>query len=246
MTAAAKTAKAPARSAGAKRAPKRSAKSAAGTSKRSGPEAKREAALAKANHRRREIADLKADARGGRLGAAALLADPRAHSVKAYSLLAWLPGVDLRAALEILLACQINGARSCAELSEAERLAIVRALLQIGRGIALPPASAMPSQPEGVDRELDRVLSGARVHAPSVELAPSEFAAARAGLETDPLLLRMVDRLVDAVRLYADRDDGGQRARVVAEQWIRFRNYRAKVASGEYPPPSQRGPAVLE
>jgi hypothetical protein len=104
----------------------------------------------------------------------------------------------------------------------------------------------MPSQPEGVDRELDRVLSGARIQAPSVELAPSEFAAARAGLESDPLLLRMVDRLVDAVRLYADRDDGGQRARIVAEQWIRFRNYRAKVASGEFPPPKLRGPAVLE
>jgi hypothetical protein len=246
MAAAAKAAKGPSRSSGAKRAPKRSAKGRAGTSKRSGPEAKREAALAKANHRRREIADLKADARAGRLGAAALLADPRAQQVKAYSLLAWLPGVDLRAALEVLLACQINGARSCAELSEAERSAIAQALLQIGRGIALPPAPAMPSQPEGVDRELDRVLSGARVHAPSVELAPSEFAAARAGLESDPLLLRMVDRLVDAVRLYADRDDGGQRARVVAEQWIRFRNYRAKVASGEYPPPTQRGPAVFE
>jgi hypothetical protein len=246
MAAAAKAAQAPARSAAPKRAPKRSAKGAAGTPKRSGPEAKREAAPAKANRLRREIADLKTDARGGRLGAAALLADPRAHSVKAYSLLVWLPGVDLRAALEVLLACQINGARSCAELSEAERSAIAQALLQIGRGIALPPVPAMPSQPEGVDRELDRVLSGARIQAPSVELAPSEFAAARAGLESDPLLLRMVDRLVDAVRLYADRDDGGQRARIVAEQWIRFRNYRAKVASGEFPPPKLRGPAVLE
>jgi len=246
MAAGARGAKAPARSRAGKRAPKRAAKGRAAASKRSGPEAKREAALAKANRRRREIAALKADARGARLGAAALLADRRAYSVKAYSLLAWLPGVDLRAALEVLLACQINGARSCGELSEGECSAITAALLQVGRGIALPPAPAMPSQPEGVDRELDRVLSGARVHAPSVELAPSEFAAARAGLETDPLLLRMVDRLVDAVRLYADRDDGGQRARVVAEQWIRFRNYRAKVASGEYPPPSQRGPAVLE
>jgi hypothetical protein len=36
------------------------------------------------------------------------------------------------------------------------------------------------------------------------------------------------------------------RARVVAEQWIRYRNYRAKVASGACPPPTQRGPAVLE
>jgi hypothetical protein len=48
------------------------------------------------------------------------------------------------------------------------------------------------------------------------------------------------------VRLYTDHDDGGVRARLVAEQWIRFRNYRAKVASGEYPPPTQRGAAVLE
>jgi hypothetical protein len=250
MAASARATKAPVRSSSGKRAPKPAAKGRGAGSKRSakrsGPEAKREAALAKANRRRREIADLKADARGARLGAAALLADPCAHTVKAYSLLAWLPGVDLRAALEVLLACQINGARSCGELSEGERSAITTALLQVGRGIALPPAPAMPSQPEGVDRELDRLLSGAPVHAPSVELAPSEFATARAGLESDPLLLRMIDRLVDAVRLYADRDDGGQRARVVAEQWIRFRNYRAKVASGEYPPPTQRGPAVLE
>ena len=56
----------------------------------------------------------------------------------------------------------------------------------------------------------------------------------------------MVDRLIDAVRLYAERDDGGVRARVVAEQWIRYRNYREKVTSGVYPPPTQRGPAVLE
>jgi len=104
----------------------------------------------------------------------------------------------------------------------------------------------MPGHPEGGDRELDRVLSGARVHAPSVELAPSEFAAARAGLESDPLLLRMVDRLVDAVRLYAACDDGGVRARAVAEQWVRFRNYRAKVVAGEYPPPAQSSPAAVE
>jgi len=45
------------------------------------------------------------------------------------------------------------------------------------------------------------------------------------------------------VRLYAERDDGGLRARIVAEQWIRYRSYRAKVASGEYPPPKLRGPA---
>jgi hypothetical protein len=157
-----------------------------------------------------------------------------------------LPGCNQRLALEALLACQINGARRCAELTPDERSAIARALLQVGHGIALPPPSAMPSQSEGDDRELDRMQSGAPAHAPAVELAPSEFAAARRGLERDPTLLRMIDRLVDAVRFYVERDDGGRRARVVAEQWIRFRNYDAKVASGEYPPPSQRGPAVLE
>lgn len=207
-------------------------------------EASREAALEKANRRRREIAELKADARCGRMGAAVLLADPRARTVKVYALLAWLPGVDLRAALEVLLACRINGARGCAELGEEERSAITQGLAQIGTGIAPPPAGVATGRPEAVDRELDRVLSRACVEAPSVELAPSEFAAARAGLESDPLLMRMVDRLVDAVRLYADHDDGGQRARVAAEQWIRFRNYRAKVASGEYPPPRPRDPAV--
>jgi hypothetical protein len=207
-------------------------------------EAKRAASLEKANRRRREVAGLKADARAGRLGAEQLLADPRARRSAAFTLLSVLPRVSLRVALEALLACQINGARNCGELSSAERTAIAKALSQIGPGIASPPAPAMPGQSEG--GELDRVLYGARVHAPTVELAPSEFAAARVGLETDPLLLRMVDRLVDAVRLYAERDDGGQRARVVAEQWIRYRNYRAKVASGEYPPPKLRGPAVLE
>ncbi|HEX7244089.1 MAG TPA: hypothetical protein VF245_00815 [Solirubrobacterales bacterium] len=213
--------------------------------KASAREAKRAAALAKANRRRREIAELKADVRGGRLGPAGLLADPRAREVKVLTLLSMIPRFGLHLALEVLLACQINGARRCGELTATERRALGRAILQVGQGIA-PPPRAMPSQPEGVDRELDRVLSGALLRAPSVELAPSEFAAARSGLEADPLLLRMVDRLVDAVRLYADRDDGGVRARVVAGQWIRFRNYRAKVASGECPPPTQRGPTVLE
>lgn len=248
MAAAVKTAKAVGRTSSGKRAHKRegTGHSAARESrdKSSGSEAKREAALAKANRRRREIGRLKADARSGRIGPAALLADPRARTVKAYALLAWLPGVNLRTALDVLLACQINGARACAELSAGERGVIARALLQIGQ--ATPHGPAVPGEPEGVDRELDRILCAARVHAPSVELAPSEFAAARAGLQSDPVLLRMVDRLVDAVRLYAERDDGGVRARVVAEQWIRFRNYRARVASGEYPPPTQRGPAALE
>lgn len=209
-------------------------------------EVKRAASLDKANRRRQEISGLKADARAGRLGAEQLLADSRAQKCEAFILLSMLPRVSVRLALEALLACQINGARSCEELSSAERKAIVEALSQIGPGIASPPARAMPGQSEGDDRELDRVLSGASLQVPTVELAPSEFAAARTGLEKDPLLLRMVDRLVDAVRLYADHDDGGHRARVVAEQWIRYRNYRAKVADGSYPPPKLRGPVVLE
>jgi hypothetical protein len=196
--------------------------------------------------RRRKIDELKADARSGRIDPFALLADPRAQRTRVLSLLMVLPGCNQRQALDVLFACQINGARHCGELAPDERSAISEALLQVGQGIAPLPPSAMSSQPEGDDRELDRVQSGAPAHAPSVELAPSAFAAARQGLERDPTLLRMVDRLVDAVRFYVERDDGGMRAQLVAEQWIRFRNYDAKVASGEYPPPSQRGPAVLE
>jgi len=227
----------------AKRRPARSTKRPAKVDIR---EKERAAALEKANRRRGEIADLKADARSGRLGPEALFADPRARKVKVLTLLPVIPRCTLRVALEALLVCQINGARHCNDLNAEERRSLSEALVQLGQGIALSPSPAMSSQPEGVDRELDRVLRGTRRIVPAVELAPSEFAAARSGLEADPQLLRMVDRLVDAVRLYADRDDGGVRARVVAEQWIRFRNYRAKVASGEYRPPTQRGPAVVE
>jgi hypothetical protein len=225
-------------------AKRRSARASKRSPKAAVREAKRDAALEKAHRRRREIADLKADARSGRLGPVALLADPRARKVKILTLLSMIPRCSLRVVLETLLVCQINGARPCGDLSAAERRSLGEALLQIGRGIA--PSPAMSSRPEGVDRELDRVLRGTRQAVAAVELAPSEFAAARAGLEPDPQLLRMIDRLVGAVRLYAERDDGGERARLVAEQWIRFRNYRAKVAAGEYPPPTQRGPAVPE
>ena len=247
MTAATKAPKAPANACGPKPrpAPKRR-RTPAPNPKPQNAEAQRAASLEKANRRRREIAGLKADVRAGRLGAEQLLADPRGRKTEAFTLLSMLPRVSLLIALEAFLACQINGARCCGELSSAERTAIAEALSQVGPDIAPPPPPAMPGQSEGDDRELDRVLFGARVRAPTVELAPSEFALARAGLETDPLLLRMVDRLVDAVRLYIDHDDGGLRARVVAGQWIRYRNYRAKVASGEYPPPKLRGPAVLE
>lgn len=216
------------------------------TAKVDAREKKRAESLEKANRRLQEIADLKAEARAGRLPPEALLADPRARNVKLLTLLPVIPRCTLRVALEALLVCQINGARHCDDLSAEERLALSGVLFQIGQGIAPSPAPAMPSQPEGVDRELDRVLRGTCRAVPVVELAPSEFVAARSGLEPDSQLLRMIDRLVDAVRLYVDQDDGGVRARVVAEQWIRFRNYRARVASGEYPPPTQRGPAVVE
>jgi len=206
-------------------------------------EAQREAARKKANLRLREMADLKADARAGRLGVEALLDDPRAGRVSVLTALSMLPRTSLEAVLEALLVCRINGARECGELPGTERRRLVIALAE---GTRVSPNTLTPAQPEAVDRELERVLASARVRAPRVELRPSEFAAARVGLETDPLLLRMVDRLVDAVRLYAERDDGGARARVVAEQGIRFRNYNAKVASGEYPPPTLREPAAVE
>lgn len=213
---------------------------------RGGDASQRNANLAGAKRRNQTIASLKADARARRLGAVELLADKRAAGIKVLTLLGMLPRCSQRTALEALLVCGINGARPVEELSENERLDLAKALAQIGRGIAVSSRRASPRHPEGVDRELDRILTGTRKCVPAVELAPSEFAKARAGMESDPLLLRMVDRLVDAVRLYAERDDGGQRARVVAEQWIRFRNYREKEASGEYPPSTQRGPAVLE
>ncbi len=207
---------------------------------------KRSTSRAEANQRRAAISALKADARRARLGAAALLGDERAAQVKVLTLLSMTWHCSLRIALDALLVCQINGARTCGELSEAERRELAAAVSQVRQGIADPPHCALPSHPEWADRELDRVLRSTRQNVPAVELAPSEFAAARTGLEVDPLLLRVVDRLVGAVRLYADRDDGGVRARTVAEQWVRYRNYIAKVARGEYPPPTQRGPAVLE
>lgn len=211
-------------------------KAASRPSTRGGPEAaeaKRRAALKKANRRRREISTLKQDARSGRLGAAELLADPRAGEMEVLTVLSMLPRCTLRVALEALLVCRINGARHCGELSREEGEAIFAALLRAGPR-------------KDVDRELDRALDAEGKHAPRAQFRPSEFAAARSALDCDPLLLRMVDRLVDAVRLYAQRDDGGVRARIVAEQFILYCNYRAKVASGEYPPPRLTGTPVLE
>jgi hypothetical protein len=206
---------------------------------------KRDLTRQKANRRRREIADLKADARGDRIAPQVLLADPRAQRVKLITLLPAIPRCTLHLAFEALLACQINGARTCGDLTTEERRVLSEALLQVDQGVAITVGAAAPPDPAEPDRKLDREIRRTR-WAAAVELIPSEFAAARSGLEADPLLLRMVDRLVDAVRLYADRDDGGVRARCVAGQWLRFRNYRAKVVAGEYPPPTQRSPVALE
>lgn len=203
------------------------------TKRRASAARNRRAALEKTNRRKREIAALKADARGGRIGPAALLDDPRAREIEVLTALSMIPRCTLRVALEALLVCCINGARHCGELSGEEREAICEALLRVGSR-------------KDVDRELDRVLEAERKHGPTPRLRPSEFAAARSGLDCDPLLLRMVDRLIDAVRLYAQHDDGGVRARIVAEQYIGYCNYRTKVASGEYPPPTLTGTPVLE
>src|SRR5215213_3567992 len=73
--------------------------------------------LEKANRRRREIAALKADARGGRLAPADLLTDPRARSLNVLTLLSMVPRCTLRVVFEALLVCQINGARECGDLS---------------------------------------------------------------------------------------------------------------------------------
>ena len=219
---------------------------AARSPKRGGSPAQRRANLVKANRRKREIAALKAEALHRRLGPAELLADERAAGVKVLQLLVMLPRCTQRVALEALLLCQVNGARTAGELGAEEREAIAAALAEIGRGVVRPTSRARPRRAEGIDGELDRALTDTRQLVPAVELAPSEFAAARTGLEADPLLLRMVDRLVGAVRLYAAEDDGGRRARVVAEQWIRYRNHLGKLARGEAPPPSERGEARAE
>lgn len=208
------------------------------------PTAQRSEALAVANQRRAAIRELKAEARSGRLDVAALLADPRARQAKVLSLLPMVPRCTLHVALEALLACQINGARTCGELSVPERTELARAVQEVGHGVGRTKHPPAPANPAGRDVELDRAITRTRTVA--VELSPAEFAAARTGLEVDPLLLRMVDRLVAALRLYAVRDDGGQQAHVVLEQWLRYRNYLAKLAAGEYTPPSVRGPAEVE
>lgn len=201
-------------------------------------EVQRAAARGKANVRRAEITDLKQEARSGRLDVSALLQDPRADAVKVLTVLVMVPRCTQRTALQALLDCQINGADTCGDLTAADRERIANALghLQTGRGRRSAGPATGPRS--GVDRALDRTIEATKKVEPVVELRPSEFAAARNGLERDPQLLRMLDRLVAALRVYVDRDDGGFLARVVLDQWLRFRNYRGRVARGELPPPS--------
>jgi hypothetical protein len=208
--------------------------------------AQRAAGLVKANRRRREEGALKAEVRSGRLDFTRMVNDRRARKVKVLTLLRTMPRCTLHVALEALLVSRINGARCCGDLTTQEQSALADALAQVGHAVG---GAGRPPLGDGAprrDKALDEAIGETRRDAPLVELAPSEFAAARTGLEADPLLLRMVDRLIDAVRLYAQRDDGGLRARVVAEQWVRYRNYVGKVARGECPPPAHRSPARLE
>jgi hypothetical protein len=191
-------------------------------------------------------ASLKADARTGRLPVTRLLADKRAREVKVLSLLRVIRGCDLQLALESLLVSRINGARTCGELSAEEREAIAEALAGLTEGRPGGTVLVITDEPGPRDAELDRLILGTRGVAPVVELKPSEFAAARTGLEVDPLLLRMIDRLVDALRQYEKEDVGGQLAHTVLGQFLRYRNYVPKVARGELPPPSLRSPAEVE
>jgi hypothetical protein len=191
-------------------------------------------------------ASLKADARAGRSSVAHLLADSRAREVKVLSLLRVVRGCDLHLALESLLVARINGARTCGQLSAEEREAIEKALAGLTEGKPSGTARVMTDEAGPRDAELDRLLLATRGVAPVVELRPSEFAAARTGLEVDPLLLRMIDRLVDALRRYEKEDVGGQLAHVVLGQFLRYRNYVPKVARGELPRPSLRSPAEVE
>jgi hypothetical protein len=204
--------------------------------------------LEKANAARhgRAATALKADARAGRLPVAKLLGDERAKGVKVLSLLRVMRGCDLRLALDALLVCRINGARTCGELADSEREAVAGALSALSPGRTVGTARPVTDEAGPRDAELDRLILYTRAVAPVVELRPSEFAAARTGLEVDPLLLRMVDRMVDALRRYEKEDVGSEVAHVVLGQFLRYRNYVAKVARGEYPPPSLRTPAEVE
>lgn len=195
-------------------------------------EAQRESARVKANECRARIAELKSEVRSGCLDLKALLADPRAKDITVLRLMPMIPRCTQRTALQALLECQINGADTCGELSEEDRDRLVETFATLrGRHRRHLPRTAG-------DEDLDRVIEATRKVVPIVEHRPSEFAAARIGLEADPQLMRMIDRLVAALRLYKDRDDGGLVAHRVLDQFLRYRNYRDKVAKGELPPPS--------
>lgn len=210
-------------------------------------EEKRSVSLAQANKRLSVMMDLKAEVRAGKLDVAGLLDDGRAASVRVLTLLTMIPRCSQRVALDALLVCQVNGARSCGDLTGAERAAVVDALQAVRQSHGRPATSAvLGDEPLARDLVIDQGIRESRQAIPVVELRPSEFAAARTGLEVDPLLLRMVDRLVWGLRAYVNDDDGGRIAAVVLDQWLRYRNYLKAVAEDEYPRPTLKCAAEVE
>lgn len=207
--------------------------------------AQRAAGLTKANDRRREEQSLKSEVRSGSLDFMRMLNDPRAAGIKMLTMLPMIPRCTLHVALEALLVCRINGARCCGDLTGEEKSNLAEALREIGRGVGGAKHPPLGDGAARRDEVLNQLIRDTRRDAPEVELAPSEFAAARTGLEVDPLLLRMLDRLVGCVRGYVDEDDGGRRACAVLEQWIRYRNYISKRARGEVPRAIHRSPAEV-
>lgn len=203
-------------------------------------ESQRESAMAKANQSRARIAELKSELRSGRLDLEALLTDPRAKDITILRLLPMIPRSSQRTALQVLLECQINGADTCGELSENDRARLVKAFAAlIGR------RSRHFSRRSGGD-DLDRIIDATHKVVPIVEHRPTEFIAARIGLEADPQLMRMVDRMVATLRLYEDHDDGGVAAHRVVDQFLRYMKYRNLVANGELPAPSLDSPPEVE
>lgn len=207
----------------------------------SGPpsqKAQRESARVKANECRARIAELKSEVRSGRLDLGALLVDPRAKEIAVLRLMPMTPGCTQRTALQALLNCQINGADNCGELSELDRVRLVESFGRLRGRHGTRTAYRRRLEKTSGGGDLDHVIEATEKVVPVVEHRPSEFAAARIGLEADAQLMRMVDRLVAALGFYEDRDDGGAVAHRALDQWLRFRNYRTEVAKGELPPPS--------
>lgn len=213
-------------------------------------EAQRAAAMAKANCRRLQIADLKREIRAGHLDLADILCDPRAQEISVLALMPTLPRCGQRTALQALLNCGINGADTCGELDPANRRRLCQALSDLRQGKAVAAASSRLTLQSGVDpgigsdKELQRVVNATRAGAPVVAQVPSEFVEALKGLEGDPLTLRMIHRLLAAIRFYAKEDDGGAVARRALDQWLRLRNYRKRVRRGEIPAPTAGLPEV--